>query len=190
MRINAERAISGRWTTGLLAVCLAATACGPTAYAPDQPIAMGPWTFRIERTARTETRSRPSNAIKTVFVFVSLENYRERHERTFDDFLNGESPGSNFLTPRMELVDDVGEHFVGIVSPVDRSRSRRGSSMRSARWRARFLLIPTACCSILGSPQPERAGEYLDTEPADFQLVIKNPERRSGQPRRVVIQLE
>jgi hypothetical protein len=34
------------------------------------------------------------------------------------------------------------------------------------------------------------AAEHLDKHPADFRLVIENPDHQSGQPRKISIQLE
>ena len=78
------RPTSVRRAGAFLTACIALMACAPAEYEIDQPVVMGPWTFRVERTTTTQIRRGPGNSVKTVFVFLSLDNYRQRHERTFD----------------------------------------------------------------------------------------------------------
>lgn len=148
----------------------------------NEPIEMGPWTFEVNR-ANAQVEMRGNTPYKKVTVTLKLHNYRERHEKTFDDFLNGTSPGSMMAFPKLHLVDEVGTRFSAeLVSPMS------GGSLRSERWRAGFLLVPFSLS--FNTNASESAAEYLDKEPSDFRLVFKNPDRRGTQPARVSVQLK
>ncbi len=165
----------------MLAAGVTTTACtNGDEYALGQPITMGPWTFQVERaTERIESRS--DLRLKMVSVTLKLENYMERHEKPFDDFLQGRTEGSPMEHPHLALVDEAGNRFdVEDLSPLS------GGSLRSEGWNARFSLIPFS----MSRSASEMAAEHLDKHPADFRLVIENPDHRSGQPRKVSIQLE
>jgi hypothetical protein len=155
--------------------------CGPLeekSYQLHQPIEMGPWTFAVTGTKeRTENRG---IRLKTIFVFLELENYQERHQKPFDDFLNGTRKNSAMARPKIWLVSDAGKKFDGWVSP------KSGGSMRSKRWQAAFELVGFS----MRENSSDIAERYLDKHADDFQLVIQNPDRRKGQPREVTIQLQ
>jgi hypothetical protein len=164
----------------LFAACLALTACtSTTEYDLGQPVAMGPWTFRIER-ASEKIERRAGDSRKTVSVVLRLDNYRERHDTTFDDFLNGHSTSSMFSNPHFQLVDDKGAQFSGWLIPVS------GGSLRSEEWRAEFVLV-TDDFSVQDAS--ELAAAHLNKQLADLRIVLKNPERRRGQPGRVAVRL-
>lgn len=172
-----------RWLTALAALGIAG--CTTTeSYEFGQPIEMGPWTFEVERVQDvSETDSYRGTRRKTVMVTLRLHNYTERHERTFDDFMNGRRPGGliSISFPKLELVHEDGATFLASLSPVS------GGSLRSERWQAQAWLIPDNVGIMAdGSELAER---YADTSLSDLALVIDNPDRRSGQPRRVVIAL-
>ena len=57
--------------------------------------------------------------------------------------------------------------------------------MRSRRWQAGFLLAEFSLRENTG----DTAKRYLDKHPAEFRLMIQNPDRRKGQPREVTIRL-
>lgn len=160
-------------------VTLTACAAGDE-YSLGQPITMGPWTFQVERaTERIESRS--DLRLKTVSVTLKLANYMERHEKPFDDFLQGRTEGSPMEHPHLALVDEAGNRFdVEALSPLS------GGSLRSEGWNARFPLVEFS----MRESASETAARHLDKHPADFRLVIENPDHRSGQPRKVSIQLE
>jgi hypothetical protein len=159
-------------------------------YGLRQPIEMGPWTFEVQRaTERIESGS-GGNRSKRITLFLKLHNYRERHRKPFDDFLNGTSKPSiaampSFSMPRLHLVDGEGNEFDGWVSPMS------GGSMRSEHWQAHFVLISMSMRDILRAGEDtDLAAEHVDKHPSDFRLLIENPDVREGQPRRVSIQLE
>jgi hypothetical protein len=160
---------------------LIALGCAPAEekiYELYDPIEMGPWTFSVtDATERTENRG--GNRFKTIFVSIELQNYKERHEKPFDDFLNGRRKKSVMTHPKMWLVGETGKKLDGWLSP------KSGGSMRSERWQAQFLLAEFS----FSEDSSDTAKRYLDKHPADFLLEIQNPDRREGQPRGVKIRL-
>jgi hypothetical protein len=149
-------------------------------YALRQPITMGPWTFQVER-ATERIESQGTLRFKMISVTLKLENYMERHEKPFDDFMKGRTEGSPMEHPHLALVDEAGNSFDAVdVSPLS------GGSLRSESWRARFPLIEFS----MRESSSETAARHIEKHPADFRLVIENPDHRSGQPRKVSIQLE
>lgn len=163
------------------ALCLFSLGCAEDEYGLGDPINMGPWTFEIERvTERTENRG--ADRYKFILVTVRLDNYTERHRKTFDDFMNGTVEGSVWADPRTALLDGDGNRFDGSISPTS------GGRMRSERWQARFLLVPSN--AGLMEDASDLAKEHLDKHPGDFRLVIENPDHRRGQPRRASVRLE
>jgi hypothetical protein len=116
-----------------------------------------------------------------ISVTLKLDNYMERHEKPFDDFLKGRTKGALMDHPHMELVDEAGVRFhLEDLSPLS------GGSLRSEGWNASFPLVQIS----MRESATESAAEHFDKHPADFRLVIENPDHRSGQPRKVSIQLE
>ncbi len=166
-----------------LALCLASLACSVQEKGSiGEPIRMGPWTFRVERTHDTIESNASREQFKYVIVEIRLDNYMERHEKTFDDFLNGKRPGALIAFPKITLVDKEGTEFDAWTTPDS------GGSLRSERWTVRIGLIPSGPLSMESSA--DLAAKYLDSDLADFRLVITNPDRRSGQPGSVSIPLK
>lgn len=165
----------------MLVVGITCTACTSSKeYDLGDPITMGPWTFQAER-ASERIESRGNLRLKIVSVTLKLENYMERHEKPFDDFMKGRTEGSIMEHPHLALVDEAGNSFdAEDVSPLS------GGSLRSASWSARFPLIEFS----MRESSSETAARHIEKHPADFRLVIENPDHRSGQPRKVSIQLE
>jgi len=164
----------------VLAAC-AMAGCGTTQreFAMRQPIEMGPWTFEVQ--SATERReSSGGQQIKMVSIELKLHNYRERHAKPFDEFLNGHSPGSIMAFPNMKLEDEAGTRFDGWLVPLS------GGNLRSETWRAEFPLVPS---SAPDDNTAERAAMYLDTRLPDLRVVIDNPDRRGDQPDSVAVRL-
>lgn len=115
-------------------------------------------------------------------VTVRLENYRERHEQPFGDFMNGDAPGRIVIFPNIQLVHPDGAEFYIYLTPAS------GGELRSERWQGRTELIPHN--APLLADAVELAERYADTQLSDLSLLIENPDRLAGQPRRVVIPLQ
>ena len=114
---------------------------------------------------------------------LRLHNYTERHERTFDDFMNGRTPGG-FIPisfPKLHLVHEDGAEFLADVSSVSRG------SLRSERWQAQSWLLPDNAGIRNWNELWDR---YADASLSELVLMIHNPDRRSGQPRKVTITLQ
>jgi hypothetical protein len=177
--------MSRSWTSpsraflAILVAILIIGGCAEEEYELSQQISMGPWMFQVEQ-AREQVDSQSGNTIKSIFVTLRLDNYTQRHDKTFDDFVNETSPGSVIADPRLKLVDSAGEAFVGLLHP------KSGGRMRSERWEVKFVLIS----DDLNANVSERAEKHLRKHPSDFRLVIENPDHRRGQPRRASVQLE
>jgi hypothetical protein len=165
----------------MLAAGLTLTACATEdEYALRQPITMGPWTFQVER-ATERIDSRGNLRLKMISVTLKLDNYMERHEKPFDDFMKGRTKGSIMEHPHMELVDEPGNRF-----DLEDLSALSGGSLRSEGWKASFPLVQLS----MRESASESAAEHLDKHPADFRLVIENPDYRRGQPSKVSVQLE
>ncbi len=166
----------------LLAVLTAASCSSQEHYALGQAINMGPWSFEVERVRET-VESNAYRRQKIVDLTLRLHNYTERHETNFDDFLNGSRSGAlmSVSFPKLELEHSDGATFLGSVSPSS------GGSLRSERWRARVWLIPDNAGLLADAGNLAR--RYADTPLSEFTLVIENPNRLSGQPRRVRVAL-
>lgn len=165
----------------MLVVGITCTACTSSKeYDLGEPIRMGPWTFQAER-ASERIESRGNLRLKIVSVTLKLENYMERHEKPFDDFMKGRTAGSIMDRPHMEIADEAGNRF-----HLEDLRPASGGSLRSEGWSATFPLVELS----MRASATESAAQHLDKHPADFNLVIENPDHQSGQPRKVSIQLE
>jgi hypothetical protein len=141
---------------------LVAWGCVPVeekVYELSDPIEMGPWTFTVKG-AKERTENRGGNKFKTIFLAIELQNYKKRHEKPFDDFLNGTRKKSIMAHPKMWLVSETGKKLDGMLAEFSFSENSSDTAKR-----------------------------YLDKHPADFLLVIQNPDRREGQPRDVKIRL-
>jgi hypothetical protein len=162
----------------LLALPLVLAACARTEERGlREPIAMGPWTFSVER-ASASTDARGGGRWRTLRVQLRLHNHRERQPTTFDAFLNGGGRGSYIVFPRFELRDAQGTRFESLLHAA-------GSSGES--WSADFVLVPADAPAMADTKA--LAEPFLDKQPGDFRLVISNPDRRRGQPGKVSIQL-
>ena len=172
---------TSRWLTALWALGIAG--CSTTEpYEIGQAIEMGPWSFEVERVRdRGDTQS-DGHRQKIVTLTLRLHNYTERHERTFDDFMNGSRRGGMIPIsfPNLELVHEDGATFVASLSPVF------AGSLRSERWQAQAWLLPDNAGISNWNALWDR---YADAPLSDLVLAIDNPDRRSGQPSRVVIAL-
>ncbi len=152
---------------------------GGEEYQRGDPIEMGPFVFSVGRASQ----SIASGGIKEIHVVIELHNYEERFDPTFDDALNGKRTGSVIALPRSTIVDEEGNSFDGWISPLS------GGSRRSRRWDARFWLVYPSTRESLAMGADESAAKYRDRRPEDFRIVIKNPDRRRGQPSRIWVQL-
>ena len=144
-----------------------------------EAISMGPWTFSVERaTASTDVHG--GGRWRNIRVVLRLHNFREQHEPAFDAFLNGGGRGSYIVFPRFALREVGGARFETLLL------SASGSSS-SELWNAEFVLVPSDGGAMEDSAR--LAEPFLEKDVQDFRLVIKNPDRRSGQPGRVSIAL-
>jgi hypothetical protein len=163
-----------------LGALLLASSCARTEErALREAISMGPWTFDVER-ASASTDVRGGGKWRRIRVHLRLHNHREQHEPAFDAFLNGGGRGDYIVFPRFDLRDAEGTRFETLLLSAS-----RGSS--SEQWTADFVLVPADAPAMANSS--ELAQPFLDRDPEDFRLVIRNPDRRRGQPGRVSIAL-
>ncbi len=150
-------------------------ACGPENYQMKQTVEMGPFVFEVTRAS--EKNDYFSSGKRYKKIYVDLRLYPDKStvtNVTFDDFLNGEAKGKRMVVfPAMKIKDDHGNVFDGLVNRLSGKR----------RWRAEFMLIDHR------RGIPSRV-DYLDLNARDFQLVIKNPDVRKGQPSQVTIKLQ
>ena len=162
---------------------VALAACSNSETRPlGEVIEMGPWAFEVERVQEAR-RTRPSlGRLMIVTVTFRLHNFTEPFATPFGDFINGYDSGTMMISPHMELEHSDGATFAVVVYPTGRA------DRRSERWRAEVNLIPknAEAMADLG----ELAARYADAALSDLTLTIGNPDRRSGQPSRVVIALE
>lgn len=170
-RSNRLRGFVGLATWAGMLLMLACSGAEP--FTLNQPMEMGPWKFAVTR-ADERIDQRGGGRWKTITIYLRLENSGERHEQTFEDFLNGSQPNAMMSHPQMTLVDAEGNRFDGIVRPVS-----------GDMWMAEFLLVPET--RRLLSDAKALAEKQLGKHPADFRLVIQNPDHRSGQARRAEI---
>ncbi len=170
-----------RWLSALAALSIAG--CSTTeSYELGQPIEMGPWTFEVERVQDRVSTHSDGHRQKIVTLTLRLHNYTERHERTFDDFMNATRSGLMSISfPKLKLVHEDGATFVASVSPVS------AGSLRSERWQAQSWLLPDNAGIRNWNELWER---YADAPLSELVLVIDNPDRRSGQPRKASVRLE
>jgi hypothetical protein len=170
-RSNRLSPLLGLATWAGILITLACSGAEP--FTLNQPMEMGPWKFAVTR-ADERTDQRGGGRWKTITLSLRLENYRERQEQSFEDFLNGSQPNSIMSHPHMTLADAEGNRFDGIVRAVS-----------GDLWMAEFLLVPDTG-HLLSDPK-KLAEQQLGKHPGDFRLVIENPDHRSGQARRVEI---
>jgi hypothetical protein len=87
------------------------------------------------------------------------------------------------IFPSYQLVTPDGAEFDAFLIPVS------GGSLRSERWRARFDMAAPQGFGDAMTDTRELAARYVDVALSEMSFVIENPDHRSGQPRRVVVQL-
>ncbi len=171
-------------TTAFAIVCLISFGCTVEREGGiGEPIEMGPWRFEVERAFDIIESDGSGGPYKFVTVELKLHNYQERHEKPFDDFLNGYRRGAFIAFPKINLMDKDGTSFDGWAIPDS------GGSLRSERWTVRFRLVPSSMVSIMQSDS-DLAPKYLDTELSDLRMVITNPDRRTGQPGTLSVRLK
>jgi hypothetical protein len=144
-----------------------------------QSIEMGPFVFLVERTTQAVD---PFSGLKEIGVVMRLVNFEERFNPSFDDAFNGRSRGSMMSFPRAAIEDGDGNRFEGWVAPTSGGR-------RYERWKVTFPLHDGTLTDPDSELARESAPKYLEREPHDFRLLIRNPDPRPGQPTRIWIQL-
>jgi len=152
--------------------CVVIAACErPTRYQVGQPIEMGPYSFSVTSPARGRTWQSSEGPYYEIEVGFRLD--RDETAPFTTDF------NSSFLDA-MRIVDAAGNAFSCSPGAVD--GAYRAGRYRSDRYR----------CLFRYSQSSDGVSDFakIGTKPTDFQLIINNPEPRSGQPRRAIVQLE
>lgn len=159
----------------IVILLLTLVTCGPDKYEMEQTIEMGPFVFEVINASAILDFFTSGEQYKKIYVDLLLHTDKSTPTKvSFDDFLNGEAKGQRMIVfPAMKIVDDQGKKFDGIVNRV----------WEKTRWRAQFYLIDHWRGIQSGA-------NYLDRQARDFQLVIKNPDPRKAQPRRIIIKLQ
>jgi hypothetical protein len=149
--------------------------CDSGRYALGQQIEMGPFVFEVSGVSEGFDYISGSKKYKKIYVDLLLDTKKSTETNIkFDDFMNGKSKGNSmFIFPAMKIKDKSGTKFDGV------HVKRVGGD---TRWRADFDLI------VLSRGTKSRL-DYLDRTSSDFNLIIKNPDRRKGQPNIVNIKL-
>lgn len=167
--------IGARRRSGLIPWLLALLVwgCGQeTEYKLGQTIKMGPFAFVVEDAYERVSSFNTGDPKIEILVDLRLDAATGAKVK-FDEFLNDTAADHGMIIyPHMEIRDKDGRTFLGMV--------RRISGRE--RWQAEFLLVDD-----VGGTSTAR--QYVDRRAADFRLIIENPDRREGQPGRVVIAL-
>jgi len=154
---------------------LALLLCGcsqETEYKVGQTIEMGPFAFVVEHAHKRVSSFNTGDPKIEILVDLRLDAATGAKVK-FDEFLNDTAGQRGMIIyPHMEIWDRDGRKFLGMV--------RRISGRE--HWRAEFLLVDD-----VGGPGTAR--QYVNHRAADFRLIIKNPDRREGQPGRVAVAL-
>ena len=128
----------------------------------NQQIEMGPFVFEVSGASEGFDYFNNSERYKKIYVDLLLDTEKCAETNIkFDDFMNGKSKGK-----RLIIFDGLNVKRVG----------------GDTRWRAEFWLI-------IHSRGIKSRLDYLDRTTSDFNLIIKNPDRRKGQPSIVDIKL-
>lgn len=148
--------------------------CGSGSYNLSQKIEMGPFVFEVSGAYEGFGYLNTGEKYKKIYVDLLLDAEKSaKTEIEFDDFMNGKSKGYRMIIfPAMKIRDKSGAKFDGDVKRVS----------GETKWRAEFWLI-------IHSRGIKSRLDYLDRTPSDFNLIIKNPDRRKGQPSVVDIKL-
>ena len=157
----------------VLALLFPLIGCGSGEYSIGQQIEMGPFVFKVLWADEEFDYISGNKKYKKIYVDLLLDTKKSKKTNIkFDDFMNGRSKGNRMIIfPAMKIKDKSGRKFDGWVK-----------SGGATRWRAEFELI------VLSRGIKSR-GDYLDRTSSDFNLIIKNPDRRKGQPNIVNIKL-
>jgi hypothetical protein len=149
--------------------------CDSGGYTFGQQIEMGPFVFEVSGASEGVDYFSGSKKYKKIYVDLLLDTEKSTETNIkFDDFMNGKSKGNRMIIfPAMKIKDKSGTKFDGV------DVKRVGGD---TRWRADFWLI-------VHSRGTKSRLDYLDRTSSDFSLIIKNPERRKGQPNIVNIKL-
>jgi hypothetical protein len=158
---------------GLIPWLLALLLCGcsqETEYKVGQTIEMGPFAFVIEDAYERVSSYNTGDPKIEILVDLRLDAATGAKVK-FDEFLNDTAGQRGMIIyPHMEIRDQDGRKFLGMVHRVSGRE----------RWQAEFPLVDDG---------PSTARQYVNRRAADFRLIIKNPDRREGQPSRVKIAL-
>ena len=148
--------------------------CGPGDYRMNQQIEMGPFVYKVSGTSEGFGYLNTGERYKKIYVDLWLDTEKIAETKIrFDDFMNGKSKNNRMIIfPAMKIVDKSGVRFDGDVKRVS----------RNTKWRAEFWLI-------IHRRGIKSRLDYIDRAASDFNLVIKNPDRRKGQPSVVDIKL-
>jgi hypothetical protein len=156
------------FVAGAAVLCLGCSSAED--YDMGQTIEMGPFAFQVVGAWATS----PDDRHPEIFVDFRLLSDQSHGQIGFDDILNdmvdseGNATAKMRLSPRTKVVDGHGHRFVGVVSDLS----------------ARYILF-----EVRLRDQDRFENEHFGMRPEDFRLVIKNPDRRKGQPRAASIQL-
>jgi hypothetical protein len=147
--------------------------CDSGRYTLGQQIEMGPFVFEVSGASEGFDYTSSREKYKKIYVDLLLDTEKSTETNIkFDDFMNGMSKGYRMIVfPAMKIKDKSGRKFDGWI--------RSGGD---TRWRAEFGLI-------VHSRGSKSRLDYLDRTSSDFNLTIKNPDRRKGQPNTVNIKL-
>jgi hypothetical protein len=158
----------------ILAFAFSLLGCGSGSYSLNQQIKMGPFVFEVLGSHEGFGYLNTGEKYKKIYVDFLLDTEKSaKAEMKFDDFMNGKSKGYRMIVfPAMKIKDKTGVKFDGNVKSVS----------GDTKWRAEFWLI-------IHSRGIKSRLDYLDRTPSDFNLIIKNPDRKKGQPSVVDIRL-
>ena len=158
---------------GIFLICT--SGCDSGRYIVGQQIEMGPFVFEVSGASEGVDYINGSEEYKKIYVDLLLDTEKSTETNIkFDDFMNCKSKGNRmFISPAMKIKDKSGTKFDGVDV-----KSVGGTT----RWRADFWLI-------VHSRGTKSRLDYLDRTSSDFNLIIKNPDRRKGQPNIVNIKL-
>jgi hypothetical protein len=165
------RSASGSFFRSLAVACLIATGCDrPAPYEMGQTIEMGPFAFSVTTAAQGRSWQSADGPFHEIEVFFRLD--RDETAPFTTDF------NSSFIDA-MRIVDAAG-NTIGC-SPGAVNGAYKAGRFRSNQYRCLFRYSR----SLDGVTDFSKIG----TRPADFQLIISNPDPKGNQPRRVTVQL-
>ena len=164
-----------RKIAGLAIAIFLMAACGSDTYEMKQKIEMGPFVFEVTNASERVEFFTGGGRHKRIYVDLLLHTDKSSPSKVgFKDFMNGGAKEPRMIVfPAMKIVDDHGKKFDGLVNRVS----------GDTYWQAEFLLVDFRRGIKSGL-------DYTDRHIHNFQLVIKNPDPRKGQPSRVTIKLQ